>query len=178
MITAIAVSLLTVVPVLASDQSDIVTILNQWNDTDDAKAVAACARTSATGSRSSLSRIDRRRGSCANPTAYAAARRSSGEPSVDAVLIGSRLGRSALASTAARRTSPLGSLIQSGVNAKVAQTLAGHHSASFTLDQYADAVPEQLEEAGEKVANVLLQASGSKTVAATKLAEVKPSQDD
>jgi integrase len=43
-------------------------------------------------------------------------------------------------------------LIQSGVNAKVAQTLAGHHSASFTLDQYADAVPEQLEEAGEKVA--------------------------
>jgi integrase len=26
-------------------------------------------------------------------------------------------------------------LIQSGVNAKVAQTLAGHHSAAFTLDQ-------------------------------------------
>ena len=62
-------------------------------------------------------------------------------------------------------------LIQSGVNAKVAQTLAGHHSASFTLDQYADAVPEQLEEAGEKVAMVLLQASGSKTVAAVKTAE-------
>jgi hypothetical protein len=32
-------------------------------------------------------------------------------------------------------------LIQSGVNMKVAQTLAGHHSAAFTLDQYADAVP-------------------------------------
>jgi hypothetical protein len=31
-------------------------------------------------------------------------------------------------------------LIQSGVNAKVAQTLAGHHSTSFALDQYADAV--------------------------------------
>jgi integrase len=46
-------------------------------------------------------------------------------------------------------------LIQSGVNAKVAQTLAGHHSAAFTLDQYADAVPQQLEEAGEKVATVL-----------------------
>jgi site-specific recombinase XerD len=29
-------------------------------------------------------------------------------------------------------------LIQSGVNARVAQTLAGHHSASFTLDQYAE----------------------------------------
>jgi len=46
--------------------------------------------------------------------------------------------------------------------------LAGHHSASFTLDQYADAVPQQLEEAGEKVAAVLLEASGSKMVAAPK----------
>jgi Phage integrase family len=57
-------------------------------------------------------------------------------------------------------------LISSGVNAKVAQTLAGHHSAAFTLDQYADAVPQQLEEAGEKVASVLL--SGSILVAAPK----------
>lgn len=46
-------------------------------------------------------------------------------------------------------------LIQSGVKAKVAQTPAGHRSASFTLDEYADAVPEQLEEAGEKVSTVL-----------------------
>ena len=60
-------------------------------------------------------------------------------------------------------------LIQIGVNAKVAQTLSGHHSASFTLDQYADAVPEQLEEAGEKVASVLVAASGSKTVAVQNL---------
>jgi hypothetical protein len=52
-------------------------------------------------------------------------------------------------------------LIQSGVNIKVAQTLAGHHSAAFTLDQYADAVPHQFEEAGEKVASLLLAASGS-----------------
>jgi hypothetical protein len=59
-------------------------------------------------------------------------------------------------------------LIQSGVNAKVAQTLAGHHSAAFTLDRYADAVPQQLEEAGEKVATVLLAASGSILVAARK----------
>jgi hypothetical protein len=59
----------------------------------------------------------------------------------------------------------LTALIQSGVNAKVAQTPAGHHSGAFTLDQYADAVPQQLEEAGEKLANVLLAASGSKTVA-------------
>ncbi len=62
-------------------------------------------------------------------------------------------------------------LIQSGVNAKVAQTLAGHHSAAFTLDQYADAVPQQLEEAGEKVATVLLAGSGSILVAGPKEAE-------
>jgi integrase len=61
-------------------------------------------------------------------------------------------------------------LIQSGVNMKVAQTLAGHHSAAFTLDQYADAVPQQLEEAGEKVASVLLTAAGSILVAAPKTA--------
>ena len=64
-------------------------------------------------------------------------------------------------------------LIQSGVNAKVAQTLAGHHSASFTLDQYADAVSEQLEEAGERVASVLGAASGSKVVAVPKLLDPK-----
>jgi Phage integrase family len=59
-------------------------------------------------------------------------------------------------------------LIQSGCNMKIAQTLAGHHSAAFTLDQYADTVPQQLEEAGEKVASVLLAASGSILVAALK----------
>jgi integrase len=67
-------------------------------------------------------------------------------------------------------------LIQSGVNAKFAQTLAGHHSAAFTLDQYADAVPHQLEEAGEKVATVLAAASGSKTVAAPKRPETQAAQ--
>ena len=66
-------------------------------------------------------------------------------------------------------------LIQSGVNVKVAQTLAGHHSAAFTLEQYADAVPQQLEDAGEKVAEVLLAASASIFVAAPKLvAEQSP----
>jgi hypothetical protein len=67
-------------------------------------------------------------------------------------------------------------LIQSGVNAKVAQTLAGHHSASFTLDQYADAVPQQLEEAGEKVSTLLLEASGSILVAEAKQLEVRTAQ--
>ena len=67
-------------------------------------------------------------------------------------------------------------LIQSGVNAKVAQSLAGHHSASFTLDQYADAVPQQLEEAGEKVSTVLLEASGSISVADAKQTEVRKTQ--
>jgi integrase len=59
-------------------------------------------------------------------------------------------------------------LIRSGVNARVAQTLAGHHSAAFTLDQYPDAVPQQLEKAGEKVSTVLLEARGSILVAQSK----------
>jgi hypothetical protein len=49
-------------------------------------------------------------------------------------------------------------LIQSGCNMKIAQTLAGHHSAAFALDQYADALPQQLEEAGENVASGLAPA--------------------
>ena len=57
-----------------------------------------------------------------------------------------------------------------------AQTLAGHHSASFTLDQYADAVPQQLEEAGEKVSTVPLEASGSILVAEAKQLEVRTAQ--
>jgi integrase len=51
-------------------------------------------------------------------------------------------------------------LLQSGTDMKTAQTLAGHHSAAFTVDQYADAVPQKLEEAGEAVAAVLLKANG------------------
>ena len=67
-------------------------------------------------------------------------------------------------------------LIQSGVNAKAAQTLEGHHSTSFTLDQYVDAVPQQLEEAGDKVASVLLAAGDSKTAAAPKSLADRSSQ--
>jgi len=56
-------------------------------------------------------------------------------------------------------------LIQSGENAKTVQTLMGHHSVAFTMDQYADAWPEALSNAGEKAAALLFAASGSKTVA-------------
>jgi len=56
-------------------------------------------------------------------------------------------------------------LIQSGENAKTVQTLMGHHSVAFTMDQYADAWPEALSNAGEKAAALLFSASGSKTVA-------------
>jgi Phage integrase family len=66
-------------------------------------------------------------------------------------------------------------LIQSGVNAKVAQTLAGHHSAAFTLDQHADAVPQR-EEAGERASTILAEASGSKTVAEPKMPESRGPQ--
>lgn len=55
-------------------------------------------------------------------------------------------------------------LIQSGKNAKTVQTLMGHHSVAFTMDQYADAWPEALSNAGEEVAALLFPASGSKTV--------------
>jgi integrase len=57
-------------------------------------------------------------------------------------------------------------LIQAGENAKTVQTLMGHHSVAFTMDQYADAWPEALSNAGEKAAALLFAASGSKTVAA------------
>jgi integrase len=57
-------------------------------------------------------------------------------------------------------------LIQSGENAKTVQTLMGHHSVAFTMDQYADAWPEALSNAGEKAAALLFASSGSKTVAA------------
>jgi len=56
-------------------------------------------------------------------------------------------------------------LIQSGESAKTVQTLMDHHSVAFTMDQYADAWPEALSNAGEKAAALLFAASGSKTVA-------------
>jgi len=42
-IAALAVGVLAAGPAFASDKSDIMAILNQWNDADEAKAVAACA---------------------------------------------------------------------------------------------------------------------------------------
>ena len=56
-------------------------------------------------------------------------------------------------------------LIQSGENAKTVQTLMGHHSVAFTMDQYADAWPEAVANAGEAASALLFAASGSKTVA-------------
>jgi site-specific recombinase XerD len=41
-------------------------------------------------------------------------------------------------------------LIQSGENPKTVQTLIGRHSVAFTMDQYADAWPEALSNAGEQ----------------------------
>jgi integrase len=46
-------------------------------------------------------------------------------------------------------------LIQSGANAKTVQTVMGHHSVAFTMDQYADAWPEALTNAGEAAAALL-----------------------
>ena len=67
-------------------------------------------------------------------------------------------------------------LIQSGENAKTVQTLMGHHSVAFTMDQYADAWPEAISNAGEKAASLLFAASGSKTVTGTEAIEKKEAQ--
>jgi len=56
-------------------------------------------------------------------------------------------------------------MLEARVNVKIAQILAGPHSAAFTLDVYADALPQQMDEAGEKVADVIIAASGSILVA-------------
>jgi site-specific recombinase XerD len=53
-------------------------------------------------------------------------------------------------------------LIQSGANAKTVQNLMEHHSAAFTMDQYADARPEAVTNAGEAASALLFAASGSK----------------
>ena len=67
-------------------------------------------------------------------------------------------------------------LIQAGENAKTVQTLMGHYSVAFTMDQYADAWPEALSNAGEKAAALLFAASGSKTVAAEEQSESSEGQ--
>ena len=43
MIIALAAGLAVAAPAFASDRSEILSVLNQWNDADEAKAVAACA---------------------------------------------------------------------------------------------------------------------------------------
>lgn len=42
-VIALALSALTAGPCLASDRGDIMAVLEQWNDADEAKAVASCA---------------------------------------------------------------------------------------------------------------------------------------
>jgi hypothetical protein len=42
-ITALAASLLITASAFASDKGDIMSVLNQWNDADEAKAAAACS---------------------------------------------------------------------------------------------------------------------------------------
>jgi integrase len=56
-------------------------------------------------------------------------------------------------------------LIQSGESAPTVAKLVGHARPSFTMDVYADAWPDAVSAAGEKVAALLFADSGSKTVA-------------
>ena len=46
-IIALAASLLTAGPALAADKDDIMAVLRQWNDADEAKSVATCAEDAA-----------------------------------------------------------------------------------------------------------------------------------
>jgi Phage integrase family len=67
-------------------------------------------------------------------------------------------------------------LIQSGENAKTVCSRMGHFSVSYTMDQYTDAWPGALSDAGEKAAALLFAASGSKTVAAGEESERSEAQ--
>jgi Phage integrase family len=71
-------------------------------------------------------------------------------------------------------------LIQSGENAKLVQTLMGHHSAAFTMDVYADLWPNALDGVAARVEKALfataVDESGSKTVASVEKKSAKSAE--
>ncbi len=58
-----------------------------------------------------------------------------------------------------------------GVSTKAVSVMAGHASSAFTMDQYADALPDEMAAAADKVAEALFEARSSRMVAAAKNAE-------
>jgi site-specific recombinase XerC len=69
----------------------------------------------------------------------------------------------------ALRHSYASALINGNQSPKVVQTLLGHHSAAFTMDQYSDLWPQALEGIGDAVTATLFSGDGSKMVAAPPL---------
>ena len=65
----------------------------------------------------------------------------------------------------ALRHSFASALINSNQSPKVVQTLLGHHSAAFTMDQYSDLWPQALEGVADTAAATLFSGDGSKVVA-------------
>lgn len=68
-------------------------------------------------------------------------------------------------------------LIQSGESAPTVAKLVGHAKPSFTMDVYADAWPDAVSGAGEKIQGLLFSESGNKTVAEPVPAEAIRIQD-
>ena len=69
----------------------------------------------------------------------------------------------------ALRHSFASALINGNQSPKLVQTLLSHHSAAFTMDQYADLWPQAVEEIGDAVTATLFSGDGGKVVAATPL---------
>jgi integrase len=65
----------------------------------------------------------------------------------------------------ALRHSFASALINSNQSPKVVQTLLGHHSAAFTMDQYSDLWPQALEGIADTAAATLFSGDASKVVA-------------
>ena len=73
----------------------------------------------------------------------------------------------------ALRHSFASALINGNQSPKLVQTLLGHHSAAFTMDQYSDLWPQALEGIGDSVSATLFSGDGSKVVAATPFKRVE-----
>ncbi len=76
----------------------------------------------------------------------------------------------------ALRHSFASALINSNQSPKVVQTLLGHHSAAFTMDQYSDLWPQAFEGIADTAAETLFSGDGSKAVAEDAAPEIRKAE--
>jgi integrase len=76
----------------------------------------------------------------------------------------------------ALRHSFASALINGNQSPKVVQTLLGHHSAAFTMDQYSDLWPQALEGIADTAAATLFSGDGSKVVAESSKSEQREAE--